>query len=384
MTVLHARSTSRQGGRPLERVAKRVGPPTFSVREARDLVQDLFTPRPAVYWADFLVSITVAYGFAFIYLRAEPFSAAQIGAFLLSGLALFRAGTFIHEIVHMPRGTMKGFQIVWNVLCGIPLLMPSFLYSNHADHHNRRRYGTPADGEYLPLGAAPRKEILLYLAQVPILPLLAIVRFLLLTPLSLAHPALRRWVLERASSYASNPYYRRRVPSGESHRLWLAVELVCFGGLVLVVMLLVRGVVPWPTALMVYLLATYTIGLNWVRNLAAHRYRNDGSEMTHIEQLLDSINLPGRPWLTALFFPVGLRFHALHHLFPAIPYHSLCEAHQRLMTNLPSDSPYRQTVYRGFWAALRQLWQAARLQDSRRSGAMRHWRHPNERLDAVG
>lgn len=358
--------------------------PPFSVREARDLVQNLFAPRPSVYWADFLVSIAVAYGFAFIYLRAEPFSAIQIGAFLLSGLALFRAGTFIHEIVHMQKGTMKGFQIVWNALCGIPLLMPSFLYSNHTDHHNRRRYGTPADGEYLPLGAAPRREIILYLAQVPLLPLLAIVRFLLLTPLSLTHPALRRWVLERASSYASNPYYRRRLPSGESHRLWLAVELVCFSGLLVVATLLIRGVIPWPAALMVYLLATYTIGLNWVRNLAAHRYRNDGSEMTHVEQLLDSINLPGHPWLTGLFFPVGLRFHALHHLFPAIPYHALGEAHQRLMTSLPSNSPYRQTVYRGFWAVVHQLWQDARAPESTTGEAMRRWRDPNRRLQAAG
>ena len=42
-----------------------------------------------------------------------------------------------------------------------------------------------------------------------------------------------------------------------------------------------------------------------------------------------------------------------------MPYHSLAEAHRRLMSQLPADSPYRQTECQGLTLALRQLWRDA-------------------------
>jgi fatty acid desaturase len=147
------------------------------LREAKELIEDLFSPKPAVYWSDFLITLTIAYGFAAMYIMAAAFSLIQITALLVSGVALFRVGTFIHEIVHMPRGSMVGFRIAWNLICGVPSLMHSLLYSIHLDHHNPRKYGTPADGEYLPLPSAPIRETVLYLAQIPVLPILAVCRF---------------------------------------------------------------------------------------------------------------------------------------------------------------------------------------------------------------
>lgn len=109
-----------------------------------------------------------------------------------------------------------------------------------------------------------------------------------------------------------------------------------------------------------YLLACVSLGLNYVRNVAAHRYRNEGEPMSYTEQLLDSVNITGHPIWTELLFPVGLRYHALHHIFPTVPYHNLGEAHRRLMTELPADSPYRQTVHPSFISVVRQLWRDAR------------------------
>ncbi len=111
------------------------------LREAKGLIEDLFSPKPAAYWSDFLITLTIAYGFAAMYFMAAAFSLIQITALLVSGVALFRVGTFIHEIVHMPQGSMVGFRIAWNLICGVPLLMHSLLYSNHLDHHNPRKYG---------------------------------------------------------------------------------------------------------------------------------------------------------------------------------------------------------------------------------------------------
>ncbi|HWL73233.1 MAG TPA: fatty acid desaturase, partial [Burkholderiaceae bacterium] len=48
-------------------------------------------------------------------------------------------------------------------------------------------------------------------------------------------------------------------------------------------------------------------------------------------------------------------YHALHHLFPSLPYHNLARAHRRLMAELPADNLYRQTVYPSYWSVIRQL-----------------------------
>ena len=124
----------------------------FSIPLARSLVKDLFEPRAAIYWADFLVSLVVGYGAAFAYLHAMPFSWWQATCLLVAMFALFRLGSFIHEVVHLQGRTLRTFRVVWNLLAGVPMMMPSFFYGNHIDHHSSHHYGTTRDGEYLPLG----------------------------------------------------------------------------------------------------------------------------------------------------------------------------------------------------------------------------------------
>jgi len=136
------------------------------------------------------------------------------------------------------------------------------------------------------------------------------------------------------------------------------------------------GLVPRPAALLLqgYLTAVLIMLINQIRTLGAHRYTNTGGEMTFVEQMLDSVNYPGGNWFRALWAPVGLRYHALHHLFPSMPYHHLGAAHCRLMQQLPADSPYRLTNCPSLWLALSELWANA-LASSRtqRSPARPHF-----------
>jgi fatty acid desaturase len=333
----------------------------LDLREAREIVKDLFPHNALIYWADFLLSMSIAYGAVALYLLSPAFSALYIAAFVVAAFALFRCGVFIHEIVHLPGDRLRAFRVAWNVLFAIPTLMPSFTYESHVDHHNPRRFGTAKDGEYLALGTPPLRRIVLYLLQVPLLPALAIFRFLFLTPVSFLHPRLRRMVLERASSFVINPSYRRILPDeGRAARWMIALEIAIFLELTAFFGLIAAGRLAWTVAAQLYVLGMCSAGLNWVRTLVAHRYRNTGATMTFDEQIEDSITIDGQPLLTALLFPVGLRYHALHHWFPALPYHSLASAHRRLMAQLPADSPYRRTVRRGFLEAAGDLWRSAR------------------------
>jgi len=351
----------------LEKMRKRA---KLSLRETRELIEDLFQPNPAIFWTDLAATTLVAYGAAGAYLFARPWSPAQLAGFAIAGLAFFRLGTFIHEIAHLRPGAVPGFRTAWNLVCGVPLLMPHFLYANHIDHHQWRSYGTPHDGEYLPLARGPARQIFYYTLEILLLPLLAVFRFLALAPASLLAPRLRTWVLERCSSYVSNFGYRRRLRVAEPRREWLVWETACFINVAIGAAAACRGGLVWGQLPKLYLLAVFTIALNWLRNLAGHRFRNDGRELDYFGQLVDSISVIGNPLWTELLFPLGLRYHALHHLFPAIPYHNLGRAHRRLMQALPADSPYRQTIYPGLWPVLVDLWRNARSHGGAAAGFM--------------
>src|SRR5581483_5280335 len=133
----------------------------FSIREARSIVGDLFEPKAAIYWTDFLLSMAVGGGCFFLSRRVfEPLSIPGLLSAFAACLAYYRGALFIHELIHLRAGSFRVFRIVWNLLCGIPFLMPSFLYYTHLAHHARKHYGTPDDGEYLPLATGPRSEIL--------------------------------------------------------------------------------------------------------------------------------------------------------------------------------------------------------------------------------
>lgn len=333
----------------------------FSIRQAREIVGDLFQPRQWVYWTDFLVSLvlgSVCFGLARQW--ATPLSLPQAGLFAVSCFAYYRAASFIHELVHLRDPSFRAFGVVWNLFCGIPFLMPSFLYRSHLAHHARKHYGTPDDGEYLPLATSPAREILRYLLQPLVIPVLAVVRFLILAPIAWVSPRFRRWVHQRASSLVMDPSYIRPLPTPKELRSWRFQEAGCFLVVLSVVVLLLTRRWPLTFPLHCYLTAVGVLMLNHVRTLGAHRFRHQGDEMTFEEQLLDSLNYPHHPLISELWAPVGLRFHALHHLFPSLPYHNLGGAHRRLMARLPADSPYRQTVSPGLLASLGELWQNAR------------------------
>jgi fatty acid desaturase len=190
-----------------------------------------------------------------------------------------------------------------------------------------------------------------------LIPPLLVLRFVVLTPLSYLIPPLRKIVWERASSLTIDPTYRRSENAIRNDHHWRQQELgACLFGAAIIALVILE-VLPYPVPILWYLTAVAVFILNSLRTLAAHAYRNPGDQkMTLAEQYLDSINIPGNFLITPLWAPVGLRYHATHHLFMSMPYHNLGKAQRRLVNNLTDNSQYIKTLRSGLWPALKQIW----------------------------
>ena len=360
----------------------------FSLSEARTIVGGYFRPNPWIYWTDFLASWSL--GVLCFALVSRPHLLASnalwhspemaattawrwpamIAMFVASSLLYYRCSLFIHELVHIRADEFKAFRFVWNLLCGIPFLIPSFVYYTHLDHHRRKHYGTHDDGEYVPLSNMPARSIAIYLSQIFIIPILAVVRWGVLTPMTWFSPRLRNWVHQHASSMIMDPQYIRPLPTKKALRMIRMQEVLCFLFICAVGarmtinygLIFQEALSPW-MLVQIYLTGVFIVTLNALRTLGAHRWTSHGDEMNFVEQMLDSVNYPRHPLISGLWAPIGLRFHALHHIFPTMPYHALAKAHRRLMEQLPADSPYRQTEARSLTSEIIGLWRRAKASE---------------------
>ncbi len=356
----------------------------FSITQAKSLVKDLSKPNAAIYWCDFLATIIVGHaGFGLLLRAAEVTGLSggalwglKLGLFAVVSILYMRAAMFIHELVHLPTRGYRAFRVAWNGLCGIPFLIPSFLYYPHVDHHRRKHYGTDHDGEYLDLSHRHPANLLLFVGATLVVPFAAFLRFAIMAPISWIFPGFRRWVEQRASSMVVDIFYLRGDFGPRAARIMRLQEVACF--LWCTVMLLRAPVVSgqWIDGFLIhaYAVSVALILMNNVRTLGAHRWLGDGRELSFEEQLLDSVNYPYRPWITELWGPIGTRYHALHHLFPGIPYHNLGLAHRRLVAGLPADSLYHDTVRVTLIGTIAELWRRAAQRHSSVKTSTNHHR----------
>ncbi|MBP6031508.1 MAG: fatty acid desaturase [Sphingobium sp.] len=323
------------------------------LRAAVELTRDISSARAGIYWPDCFLSAALGYAaLAGAILLRDPLLAVACG--VVAALALYRALLFIHELTHIHRDALPGFRFAWNLLVGIPMLTPSLMYEGvHTLHHARTRYGTADDPEYLPLALMKPWSLPVFVAVALLAPVALLIRSAVLVPLGVIFPPLRRLVWERFSALSINPGFRRRPPEGAFRHMVLWQELGAT--LWAIALLSSTQIIGWRPLLIALGVFSLTALLNQLRTLVAHLWENDGAAMTVTAQYLDSVNVPPPGWLAPLWAPVGLRYHALHHLLPSLPYHSLNEAHRRLIGHLGEGSTYHGANYGGMWPLLGKI-----------------------------
>lgn len=317
------------------------------IRAAAELTRDLNAPNPRIYWTDFMASVLVGYaGLAMAILASALW--LKLAAALVAILGLYRAGSFIHEVTHIKHAAVPGFRLGFNVMVGVPLLVPSYMYEGvHNLHHARTRYGTDQDPEYLPLALMKPWTLPVFIIVSLLAPFALLFRNAVLAPLSLVIPSLRKLLVERYSGLVINPSFRRRPAEGEARRNWIVQEVTASLWAIALIAGVVTGIIPLAAFLTFMAIASGVAVLNQIRTLVAHLWENDGEPLSVTAQFLDSVNVPPPALLPVLWAPVGLRYHAIHHLLPGVPYHNLAEAHRRLSTALDQNSAYHRANYPG-------------------------------------
>lgn len=325
------------------------------LRAAVEQTRDLQRASPAIYWVDFIASVVIGYGALLLAMAPAPGGWAAIAG-AIAVLALYRGSSFIHELTHVKPSSVPGFHIGWNLLMGVPLLVPSFMYEGvHTLHHARTRYGTAEDPEYLPLALMKPWSLPVFVGAAMLAPVALLFRFAVLTPLSVLFPGVRAMVIARYSSLSINPGFRRRPAEGALRRDWLWQEAAASLWAIGLIAAVATGTVPLRAFLIFLAVASGVAAINQIRTLVAHLWENEGEPMSVTAQYLDSVNVPPPGLLPFIWAPVGLRYHALHHLLPSVPYHHLGEAHRRLSTLLGPESLYQRANYRGLAGLIYRL-----------------------------
>jgi fatty acid desaturase len=333
-------------------VLESTGPALGLSRQANDLARDLLRAEPRIYWTDLLATTAVTY--VSLWLAITQRGGLALAAAIVCVVALYRAISFIHELTHLRPGEVPGFHTGWNVLIGVPFLTPSLLYEGvHMLHHAKDRYGTARDPEYLPLARMPLTNLFGFLGIALLAPLGTLLRFGVLAPLGLVVPAVRRFTIARTSAMTINPQFAREDLDRASSPAWRAQEIGCWLWSWTLIGLAAVGFIPLRALLIGVAIFAVMTFVNQLRTAVAHAWENDGSKMSFQGQFEDTVNVPPPALLPVLWAPVGLRYHALHHLLPRLPYHNLAEAHRRLVDAGPAS--YRKAERKNLGDALSRL-----------------------------
>lgn len=325
-----------------------------ALRAIRRTLLREFPVRRWIYWCDFTASAAATW---LAVIAATAGGGWLVVAMPVAVLALLRAAYFIHELAHVRRA-LPGFELAWNAVIGCWIGLPSFMVDAHRDHHRIATYGTALDPEYEPVASWSRVRIGLSVASMVAVPPLLVFRHCLVAPLSWLIPPLRRVVWQRLSTLQTNQSYVRSLAGCYAPRA-LVLEAMATIALASLAIAVAGGHLPTTVLWAWWATTASALIVNQVRTLIAHGYVAIERPRTLGEQVADSHTAHGWPAVTGLFYPVGTRFHAIHHLAPQLPYHALAAADRRARELIGDPVVLLRGDHAGILDGVAALWRRA-------------------------
>jgi len=94
--------------------------PGFSeIIASHRLVQDLFVPNAWGFWRELIVTGSLSWGAILTVIVSDsPWIMATAGVF--AAIFWYRGVAMIHELTHQHSEQLSGFNLVWNLVFGLP------------------------------------------------------------------------------------------------------------------------------------------------------------------------------------------------------------------------------------------------------------------------
>ncbi|WP_412471875.1 fatty acid desaturase family protein [Halobacteriovorax sp. RT-1-4] len=277
----------------------------------------------------------------------------NIFTFILAIFFIYRGTILVHEVSHIAK-KVKGYRTAFNILFGWPNAYPVYLGDAHLFHHGKKTYGTERDPEYKYISEFRFLTLTRpFLASVA-LPIIQVIRFGIL-PLTyiFLNTEQKKWVYQNISTLAFSMDYKRPIRNEKKDiARMVRNDLMCVLYKVAIGLLIFLEVLPVQTIWIWFSIVVISSTLNMYRALFNHLYTNESLvPMTWEEHLLDTVTIESG--LSSFFiFVNGLNYHAIHHLFPELPYTNLAAAHKELMEKLPADHIYKSNTYSSIFHVL--------------------------------
>jgi len=228
----------------------------------------------------------------------------------------------MHEIIHF-KNKLKPLYWLWNLSFGAFINFPIYMHEPHFDHHATNKFGTIKDPEYEVMANKKPGELILAPLVMLALTTFLFIRFTLL-PLFLYFGKIEK-VWKHFSTFALNLKYVR--DTSEISKQQIFQDYLCSFYNISLITMAVNDIVPIQLIIIIFMQTYLGLVWNFYRAMAAHRYTSDFKAKAGQEDLLEDCVTISAVYMQPLF-PNYIGYHAIHHLYPQIPYYNLKKAHK--------------------------------------------------------
>jgi fatty acid desaturase len=313
------------------------------IQQMKSLLSDMNEVNKFIFWRD-LILLSLVGWISIIYTAFNY----NLIIFLIGTYSLYKGTMLIHEVSHLSK-KIPGYKLAYNILLGYPNSYPAYIYDTHLFHHGKKTYGTVKDPEYAFIKDYSLITLIRPLLTSFLLPIMQVFRFVILpliTPFSSIN--FKRALYQKYSTLVFSLEYIRPIKNESKElKMMMTQDLICSVYKVVLVTLVLLKVLPFQFIINFYFAFVIASLINMYRALFNHLYANETlTSLSWEDHLLDTATIKSG-FFTKLIFVNGLSYHAIHHLFPEMPYHNLEKAHKILEKHLPDNHIYKQNIYSG-------------------------------------